>query len=52
MNGDTPKYKPRNERRNPALANYKNEFIFLVGGGWIGKTLSSVEIYSIEAERW
>ena len=48
------KSAPRQPRAAPALANYLDQVIFLVGGSCVksGNELSSVEVYWVEADRW
>ena len=46
------KSAPQQPRSNPALANYLDQVIFLVGGYWSVNYLSSVEVYWVEADRW
>ena len=46
------KSAPQQPRWWPALANYLDQVIFLVGGSWGRNWLSSVEVYSVEADLW
>ena len=46
------KSAPQQPSTFTALANYLDQVIFLVGGYRSGKNLSSVEVYSVEADRW
>ena len=47
------KSEPQQTRYGPALANYLDQVIFLVGGSiGFGEILSSVEMYWVEADRW
>ena len=47
----TPKSPPQQRRDWPALANYKDQWIFLVGGYWHNE-LSSAEMFSVDRNIW
>ena len=40
--------QPKDPRDYPALANYKDYLVFLVGGEWQHRKLSSVEMYWVK----
>ena len=48
----TKKSPPQQPRYGPALANYMDQAIYVVGGYSNGNWLSSVEVYWVEADRW